>query len=107
MIGTQVEPVKVAVAQHSSVSAQSLTSQPRIGTGQQLVSSIGSNPNLARVARQIGLDGGIVSVRPGHMGPPTQSMLATTVEAVLGAIYWDSRDEQNVRRAMIRIGLIT
>jgi hypothetical protein len=33
-------------------------------------------------------------------------MLATTVEAVLGAIYWDFRDEQDVRSAMIRMGLI-
>jgi dsRNA-specific ribonuclease len=40
------------------------------------------------------------------MGPPTDSMLATSVEAVLGAIYWDSRDEQNVRRATTRMGLI-
>lgn len=107
MIGTQVEPVKVAGTQHSSVYAQSLTSQPRIGAGQQLVSSIGSNPNLARVTRQIGLDGEVISVHPGHIGPPTGSMLATTVEAVLGTIYWNSRDEQNVRRAMIRMGLVT
>jgi len=52
-------------------------------------------------------DQGYISLHPGHMGPPTDSMLATTVEAVLGAIYWDSKNEQNVRRAMIRMGLIT
>jgi dsRNA-specific ribonuclease len=39
------------------------------------------------------------------MGPPTDSILATTMEAVLGAIYWDSRDERNVRNAMIQMGL--
>jgi len=76
------------------------------GIGQQLVSTIGSNPNLARVARQIGLDRGYISLNPGHMGPPTDSILATTVEAVLGAIYWDSRNERNVRNAMIQMGLI-
>ena len=40
------------------------------------------------------------------MGPPTDNMLATAVEAILGAIYWDSRDERDVRRAMIRMGLV-
>jgi len=39
------------------------------------------------------------------MGPPTDGTLATTIEAVLGAIYWDSRDERNVRNAMIQMGL--
>jgi len=75
------------------------------GTGQQLVSTIGSNQNLARIARQIGLDRGHISLHPGHMGPPTDGTLATTIEAVLGAIYWDSRDERNVRNAMIQMGL--
>jgi dsRNA-specific ribonuclease len=87
MIGTQVAPARVIEAERS-------------------ISSVGSNENLARVARQIGLDGGHIIVNPGHMGPPTDSMLATSVEAVLGAIYWDSRDEQNVRRATTRMGLI-
>lgn len=40
------------------------------------------------------------------MGPPTESMLATAVEAVLGAIYWDSHDERNVRSAMVLMGLV-
>jgi dsRNA-specific ribonuclease len=70
------------------------------------VSTVGSNPNLARVARQIGLNRGYTSLNPGHIGPPTDSILATTVEAVLRAIYWDSRDERNVKNTMIQMGLI-
>lgn len=61
---------------------------------------------MARVARRIGLDRGYISLDSGHMGLITDSVLATTVEAVLGAIYWDSRNERNVRNAMIQMGLI-
>lgn len=46
-----------------------------------------------------------IVLSPGHIGLPTTITLATSVEAVLGAIYWDSKDEQAVRRAMIRMGL--
>jgi dsRNA-specific ribonuclease len=39
------------------------------------------------------------------MGRVTDSTLATTMEAILGAIYWDSKNEQAVRRAMIQMRL--
>lgn len=71
------------------------------------MSTIGSNNNLSRVARQIGFDNGYIILNPGHRGPATASILATAIEAVLGAIYWDSKNEQAVRVAMVRMGLAT
>jgi dsRNA-specific ribonuclease len=78
-----------------------------IGRGDQLVSTIGSDPNLALVARNTGLDRGFIILNPGHMGEVTDSTLATTMKAILGAIYWDSKNEQAVRRAMVQMGLFT
>jgi dsRNA-specific ribonuclease len=75
------------------------------GSGDQLVSAIGGQPNLALVARQIGLDREFTVLNPEHVGEATDNTLATTVEAILGAIYWDSKNEQAVRRAMIQMGL--
>jgi ribonuclease-3 len=82
-----------------------LTLWSRTGRGNQLVSSTVSIPNLALVARRIGLDRGFIVLNPGHMGRVTDSTLATTMEAILGAIYWDSKNEQAVRRAMIQMRL--
>jgi dsRNA-specific ribonuclease len=74
-----------------------------IGTGNQLVQSIGCNANLARVALRIGLDKYIVTAQ--DIVPP-QSLLATTMEAVLGAIDCDSGEDANaVRQAMYMVGL--
>jgi dsRNA-specific ribonuclease len=39
------------------------------------------------------------------MGGASDIILAKTMEAILGAIYWDSKNEQAVRRAMIKMGL--
>ena len=57
------------------------------GTGNQLVQTIGCNANLAKVALRIGLDHYIITAQ--DIVPP-QSLLATTMEAVLGAIDCDS-----------------
>jgi dsRNA-specific ribonuclease len=78
-----------------------------IGRGDQLVSTVGSTSNLALVARNIGLDRGFIILDPDCMGEVTDSTLATATKAILGAIYWDSKNEQAVRRAMIRMGLLT
>ncbi|GAB7332269.1 hypothetical protein MBLNU13_g04111t1 [Cladosporium sp. NU13] len=73
------------------------------GTGNQLVQTIGCNANLAKVALRIGLDQYIVTAQ-GII--PPQSLLATTMEAVLGAIDCDSGEDANaVRRAMRMVGL--
>lgn len=41
-----------------------------------------------------------------HPDKTTDALLATAMEAVFGAIYWDSRNEQAVRRAMIQTGVL-
>ena len=74
-----------------------------LGTGNQLVQTIGCNANLAKVATRIGLDKYIVTAQGIA---PTQSLLATTMEAVLGAIDCDSGEDANaVRKAMYMVGL--
>ena len=74
-----------------------------IGTGNQLVQTIGCNANLAKVATRIGLDKYIVHAQGIA---PTQSLLATTMEAVLGAIDCDSGEDANaVRKATYMVGL--
>lgn len=76
-----------------------------IGQGNNLVSTIGSNANLASTARDAGLDKHVI-LHPGHRGSVSEKTLATTVEAILRAIYLDSeKNTESVSRAMILIGL--
>ena len=73
------------------------------GTGNQLVQTIGCNANLAKVATRIGLNEYIITAQ--GIAPP-QSLLATAMEAVLGAIDCDSGEDPNaVRNAMNMVGL--
>jgi ribonuclease-3 len=75
------------------------------GEGNNLVSFIGSNANLAIRARGVGLDRHVI-VNPGHRGNVSDKTLATTVEALLGAVYLDSeKDMESVSQAMILLGL--
>lgn len=75
------------------------------GRGNNLVSTLGSNANLSDVARRVGLEDHIV-VNPGHVGRVSDKTLATTVEAVLGAVYLDSgKGLDVVRLAMARLEL--
>ena len=80
-----------------------IANRDNTGTGNQLVQTIGCNANLAKVATRIGLDEYIVTAQ--GIVPP-QSLLATTMEAVLGAIDCDSGEDANaVRKAMNMVGL--
>jgi dsRNA-specific ribonuclease len=78
-----------------------------MGRGDRLVPIIGSIYNLALAARNVGLDRDSIILNPSHMGEITDSTLATAMKAILGAIYWDPKSEQIVRRAMIQKGLLT
>lgn len=77
------------------------------GVGNQLVSSTGCNANLARVALKIGLDRHMLFNPGTSQGVlPSDRWLATTVEAVIGAIDCDSGESASaVRDAMKKIGL--
>lgn len=70
-----------------------------------MVSTIGSNATLASTVRNLGLDTHVI-LNPGHIGRVSDKVLATTMEAILGAIYLDSTKElDTVRRAMTLLGL--
>lgn len=64
-----------------------------------------SNDNLATVGFNVGLDAHIM-VNPGQLGAVSRKTMATTVEAVIGAIYLDSgKDIEAAKDAMVCIGL--
>lgn len=72
-----------------------------------MVSTIGCNANLAIIARDAGINQHVI-LHPGHLGKVSDRTLATTVEAILGAIYLDTaKDLEAVSRAMFRLRLST
>lgn len=77
------------------------------GNGNNRVSSIRSNANLAIVGRDAGIDQHAV-LPPGHIGRISDKTLATTIEAILGAVYLDtSKEIKAVSRTMAVLGLST
>jgi ribonuclease III len=64
------------------------------------VSNVGSNANLAATARKFGLESCVIT-NPGHIGPVSSGMLSTTVEAILGAIYLDSKKDMSVMQTVL------
>ncbi|RMY72591.1 hypothetical protein D0863_04427 [Hortaea werneckii] len=75
------------------------------GAGNDHVASIGSNANLAAAARLHGIEVCVLT-NPGHRGPVSQATLATTVEAIIGAVYLDSeKDLDAVRTLLDALGL--
>ncbi|KAI7334505.1 hypothetical protein KC315_g3722 [Hortaea werneckii] len=75
------------------------------GAGNDHVSRIGSNANLAAAARLHGIDACVLT-NPGHRGPVSQATLSTTVEAIIGAVYLDSeKDLDAVHTFMEALGL--
>lgn len=64
-----------------------------------------SNPNLGKVGKALGLRPHIV-VNRGHRGDVSSDTMATTVEALPGAVYLDAgHDIRPVRAAMASMGL--
>ena len=77
------------------------------GHGNNLVSSVGSNANLAIIARDADIDQHVL-LHPGHIGRVSDKTLATTIEAILGAVYLDTaKDIEAVSRSMALLGLST
>lgn len=66
-----------------------------------------SDANLASIARNAGIDQQFI-LNPGHIGKVSDRTLATTVEAILGAIYLNTaKAMETVSRAMFRLRLST
>ncbi|KAK5130379.1 hypothetical protein LTR08_002171 [Meristemomyces frigidus] len=70
------------------------------GTGNTIISTVGSNDNLATVARNCGLHTCVIT-HPGHRGAVSQGTLATMVEAIIGAVYVDSDKNMTAVRAVM------
>ena len=64
-----------------------------------------SNVNLAQAGRVAGLDALVIG-NPSQLGMVSDKTVATTVEALLGAVYLDSgKDIVAVKSAMRALGL--
>ena len=78
----------------------------RPGEGSRLVSTMGNNARLASAARAIRLGDHIVT-HPGYVGATSGKMLATCVQALLGAVYLHSgKDMAVVNYAMRALSLV-
>lgn len=79
------------------------------GTGRgainDAVSGTGSNANLARIGFAKGLDL-LISMNPPHIRPITPSMMTTSVQTILAAVYLDCGLELSVlKHVMTTLGL--
>lgn len=70
------------------------------GQIQSTVSYVGANANLSAVGLASGLST-VINAHPGQFGPVGPVTVASTVEAILGAVWYDSgKDLGAVRRVM-------
>lgn len=77
-----------------------------LGQTVELAQSFVRNDRLAAFACNIGLEQ-ILILNPGHFGAVSNLVLATSLEAVFGAIYLDSGESNDaVRDAMRAIGMM-
>ena len=84
--------------EHSSSGTDYLPS-----TGNEIVATRGSNVKLA-INRIHGLDG-FVNNNPAHGNAVSDRTMAQTVEAILGAVWLDSKNLATVRGVMETMGL--
>lgn len=72
----------------------------------KLQNTRGTNLHLAQVGFAKGIDK-VILLNPSLQGVVQQRLMATTMEAILGAVYLDShRDIQAVLRVSVHLGLI-
>ena len=74
------------------------------GTGNEIVATRGSNVKLAMIGRIHGLDG-FVNNNPAQGNAVSDRTMAQTVEAILGAVWLDSKNLATVRGVMETMGL--
>ncbi|KAG8532328.1 uncharacterized protein KY384_003969 [Bacidia gigantensis] len=74
------------------------------GIGNNMVSTTLSNNNLASVGNSLGLDAFIVK-HPGQFGPLGNGTISDTIEAIIGAVWEDSKDFDKVVAVMGTLGL--
>ena len=69
-----------------------------------MVSTIASNNNLATVGFRNGIDVAM-NKNPSQYGQVSPDVMATTVEAIIGAIYLDAGNFFAVKQAMTKLGV--
>ena len=74
------------------------------GTGNNIIAHRGSNVNLAITGRNHGLDG-FVNKNPSQGNTVSNNTIAQTVEAILGAVWIDSKNMATVHEVMKTVGL--
>ena len=74
------------------------------GYGNDMVKRIACNKNLAARAHDCGLPA-FVTPNPGHDGPISDGLLATTMEAIIGAVWEDSHSFETVLSVLRALGL--
>ena len=72
-----------------------------IGSGDLIVQQVANNTNLSTIGRQNGL-AAYVNTNPSQGGVISEKTLATTVEALLGAVYLDSGNDLNAVKSVMR-----
>lgn len=76
------------------------------GDTSQTQSSCTRNENLIAIGRSLGLDSHI-QLNPSAQGVVQPKLIATTMEAIVGAVYLDSnRDMGVVRRVVLHLGIM-
>jgi ribonuclease-3 len=64
-----------------------------------------SNENLKRLGESLGLNA-YFRLNPASQGVVPRSMMATTMEAIIGAVYLDSGKDMATTRALVnRLGI--
>lgn len=63
-----------------------------------------TNTNLAQIGFAKAIDK-FIHLNPSLQGVVGKKLMATTMEAILGAVYLDSRDIAAVLRVVVRLGL--
>ncbi|KXX72788.1 Ribonuclease 3 [Madurella mycetomatis] len=71
------------------VAVKSRVAESGTGRATEVLCEIGSNRSLQDIGRQVGLDEFVIR-DPTNDGPVSLSQLATTVEALIGAVWIDS-----------------
>ena len=81
------------------------TADLHLGDSNNIVQRIGSNANLCIIGRQVGLESHII-VPASHFGAVSDKTVATTVEALLGAVFLDTdKNIDAVKSVMQALGL--
>ena len=73
----------------------------KAGESAYIINTAGSNDSLEALARRLGMDGSVTK-NPCQKGQVPRTTLASTVEALIGAVWVDSKNNFDLVQAVIR-----